>query len=1131
MNFIMQMVPNVKVKRRPLFLFLVEIKFMVVLLLIPLLTFTANSQSLSASKTFQKAQDAYRKSQLDEAVNNFGRAAQNWDSAGNQAKALKARFRQIKVVQLMRYRKVALFDSLWTKFNKKANTYQDGPSIHKIRAQYAKARQLIIQNEDLKAQQEAIGLLQKARKQLKQLKKTYYKDLVRIHINQGGASKTLKGTYGGHMQKAFQIANEKEVTNKETLARSYLSYGKFLKAQNLRDSTRQVLKKGLAYLKEEYAPYHFQAFNFYRLIGKQYGWELNLTKAKDYYDTAYHVLSQNGVLNSQEEAMLQIEFGYYEQNHKKRFHKALSHYQRAGKILSQKDDVKTGLAIRTYGALADMLKEFKRYEKALKYANKALKIWEKAENSMGLLPSKIQALTIKGFIYSGLENYQKAQQLRKEALNLVDKFPKPIPGISVSIYLSLGMDYIEMGKYDKAEHFIRKSKPLYWQLAGKNDPTVGHDVYYHLAEGHYRQNHFDSAFHFLEKAKNLNRVKGSNPLNQTSSGTNQVFDYRYAFEYASLKGKIHHKLYEKRNNISNLKASLAHFRLADTFYQALRQSVLVDEANQKISAYTRQIYPEGVAVSYDLHQKQDKAYKLDDDLFDQAYRFAEKNRAFALSGKMARLNLTDYGKLPDSLTNQIRQCKRQIKLYTDSLQKAQKQSKSIKFKNKRLFYLGKKDELYQTVKDQFPALYQSSFKQEITPSQELQARLAEKEANLVEYVIGDGKGYALVITPKNRKIIELTVSNNLAHDIQAFRKQSFDEPREFNAKLAHAFYEDLLKPLEPFLNAKKTVIIPDGAIGYLPFSLLLKEMPKNENYAQYPYLIRNYTFSYAPSATMWFTKKDEKNKEGIDHKSATRVAFSGFSPDFGRVGKNTSQLAKVKTRTDTLRDKFRQLPGAKLETTFSAKQWDGQKYMDQKATEARFKEIAPQSRIIHLATHGVIHDYNPAYSKLMFANGPNSGEDGALYNYEIYNMDLNADLAVLSACRTGYGKLMEGEGVMSLARGFKIAGCKNVLMTLWSVEDRAASELVKQFYQNLADGLAKETALRKAKLAYLEANPGVGANPYYWGGFVMMGSDVKVPEPDQSMAANWWLISIGGALFLVVLTISVLIRRTPKKRA
>jgi CHAT domain-containing protein len=215
----------------------------------------------------------------------------------------------------------------------------------------------------------------------------------------------------------------------------------------------------------------------------------------------------------------------------------------------------------------------------------------------------------------------------------------------------------------------------------------------------------------------------------------------------------------------------------------------------------------------------------------------------------------------------------------------------------------------------------------------------------------------------------------------------------------------------------------------------------------------------------------------------------------------------VNMRRDS--DELMPIPGAFDEVNGVHRVFGGKTLMRKRATEKRFKEIAGQYDILHLATHGIINNEYPMFSKLVFAPGKDSVNDGFLNTYEIYNMQINAPLVVLSACNTGYGKLHKGEGIISLSRGFFTAGAKSIVMTLWSIGDKTSSMLMHNFYTNLAANQNIGDAMQKAKLDYLEQTDEMKAHPYFWAGYIVLGNTEATFEPDKPKTWFYPWIIIG----------------------
>src|SRR6185503_10341695 len=185
-------------------------------------------------------------------------------------------------------------------------------------------------------------------------------------------------------------------------------------------------------------------------------------------------------------------------------------------------------------------------------------------------------------------------------------------------------------------------------------------------------------------------------------------------------------------------------------------------------------------------------------------------------------------------------------------------------------------------------------------------------------------------------------------------------------------------------------------------------------------------------------------------------------------------------------------------------------------------------RVVHFATHGLINNEHPELSGIVFSlfDQQGRGQDGFLRLHDIYNLHLPADLVVLSACSTGLGKDVRGEGLIGLTRGFMYAGASGVIASLWKVDDDATAELMKHFYEALFQkGMAPAAALRYAQLTLSQNKR--WQSPYYWAGFVIQGQYTeteKFTEPFPTRTQLALLCSLGGIL-LLILTVVVVRRR------
>jgi CHAT domain-containing protein len=280
-------------------------------------------------------------------------------------------------------------------------------------------------------------------------------------------------------------------------------------------------------------------------------------------------------------------------------------------------------------------------------------------------------------------------------------------------------------------------------------------------------------------------------------------------------------------------------------------------------------------------------------------------------------------------------------------------------------------------------------------------------------------------------------------------------------------YNVLIKPVDNFFAGEKLIIIPDEDIGYLSFDAFLSCKP-DSNHTDYEglrYLIEDYTFSYGFSSSLIFNP--DKTKLRIKDLYA-------FSPGYHENSGNSGL-------------KPEHLQGTAKEISSISSWFHCKEFPDEYATESNFKSLMKNSAVFHLAMHSYQVNDNSKNSYLLFETRNDTLEDGKLFNYEIELNRMNSPLVVLSACNTGTGTLYHGEGIMSLGRGFILAGAKSILKTLWDVNDDASSIIMTNFYKYLSRGREKDEALRLAKLAYLKASSSTYANPYYWAGYEIFG--------------------------------------------
>ena len=322
-------------------------------------------------------------------------------------------------------------------------------------------------------------------------------------------------------------------------------------------------------------------------------------------------------------------------------------------------------------------------------------------------------------------------------------------------------------------------------------------------------------------------------------------------------------------------------------------------------------------------------------------------------------------------------------------------------------------------------------------------------------------------------------------------------------------------------DQSELIIVPDGLLGYIPFDALLTAPVKDiKNSREYPYLLKDYQTSIAYSATLLKEMRDKKHRQTpIKQFLAVAPLFKNNHSDTLLLTSRFIDISENRNRLGPL--KFNIPEAQNLQNLL-----DGDVLTDTSATEDNFTKIAGDYQILHLSTHGKANDKTGDYSFLAFYELEDSIENEWLYNRELYELELNADMVVLSACETGIGELQRGEGIISLARGFSYAGAKSIITSLWSVNDKTTPELMNYFYTNLKDGMTKDKALREAKLSYINSttpNP----EPYFWAAFVPVG-DMQPIEFQQDRTIWLWmgLTSFGLIILFAIFKFNSFFRST-----
>ncbi len=360
---------------------------------------------------------------------------------------------------------------------------------------------------------------------------------------------------------------------------------------------------------------------------------------------------------------------------------------------------------------------------------------------------------------------------------------------------------------------------------------------------------------------------------------------------------------------------------------------------------------------------------------------------------------------------------------------------------------------------------------------ELQQEVLRDGEVLLQYALGDSSSTLWAVTSRSIEVYQLPVRSEIEAQIELLRFGLVNPGEAANSSSfrgpARRLYETLVGPAASVVSsASELIIVPDGALNYVPFEALLTSDEDGE-YQALPYLLRDAPLSYVQSASVLRQLRREPRVE------PTRELFAVGDPAFSDADEFGTLRGAVLARLPFTGEEV-----SSIASLFSP--GSTEVLLGEDATEDRVRAALENHRFrfVHFATHGLVNDDRPDFSALALAG---SGPDALLQASEIFNMPVQAELVVLSACETGLGQLIKGEGVVGLTRAFMYAGTPSVVVSLWSVSDESTSSLMKGLYRALVeDDAAKAQALRSAKLALLEDSS--TAHPFHWAPFVLIGN-------------------------------------------
>ena len=625
-------------------------------------------------------------------------------------------------------------------------------------------------------------------------------------------------------------------------------------------------------------------------------------------------------------------------------------------------------------------------------------------------------------------------------------------------YLNIGNCFSEMGNFDSAMFYYSMAE----ETAPGNPETAKS-----ISELYNKQNKYDEAIKALENSL-VSQFKLENPSKLYAD----LFTVKYnGFDFCKLLSEYYLNSYIESENELLLESSLKYAHIADTLIRSYRDATLIGANDIKMAKDYKELSNIAVHAAYLRSQEFDRLNAKNEML-----KFVSNSNAFKLNAQVYQSGLAE------SADNRQIDLLLKIRMLENKLMALEKSSDTDEKEEL-------KKELFDSRLEAFELSYELQqndlkhkddlFFKDIDIA-EIQSKLKKNEA-ICLYHFTEKALYAIFLDAKGIEIFDLGNRADIEENIRQYYKSIKTFSKNLNS-VSFQLYETLIEPFEKKLKSKeKLIIIQDGMLNQIPYEVLTDE--KGE------YLIEKISLVYNYSFYLWLKSRLAVPSEDY--------SFLGFAPVFSNEElQENNPVSYDRTfrdeNPDILNgDKLKPLPFSQLEVEairdlFVENDDAARIYIGKTASESNLKKAAKNYNILHIATHGYSSRSDPEFSGLFMHYEDESNDvtnDGFVYLGEIFTLVTEANLVVLSACKTGTGVIHEGEGVMALPRAFIFAGVPNLMVSLWKIHDEKTKNLMIDFYKELLSGKTYTEALRQAKLKMIKE----GESPLDWSGIVLIG--------------------------------------------
>ncbi len=765
------------------------------------------------------------------------------------------------------------------------------------------------------------------------------------------------------------------------------------------------------------------------------------------------------------------------------------------------------------------------YDLALQYYFKALQIFKELFGEKHTDVASTYFLI--GNANKNLEEYGLALEYYFKALEIYKELRGETHTDVAKSYIHIGKVYCKEKEYDLTLKYYFKALKIRKELFGEKHNYVAW-AYHAIGNCYSFKNEYHQALQYYQKGlaaclRNFNDTANiyTVPVIEDYLNWNVVLEILQAKAEIFADSNINLPGF---GNLEGLEEALRHYQACDTLISKVRRDINTKSDKIALGEKASKVYERGINVCLDLasgggaetrhalslhHHQQALSQQMK--YTDLAFYFSEKNKASVLLESLAAADARKFAGIPDLLLALEHKLSIDIVSYKQILAAGQDSLTRVNFQDKLFKENRSHDSLLLVFENSYPKYFELKYNQNPATVAEIQKQL-DSETAMISYFTGDSSITIFTLTSNNLEISTTPVEVNfdtLISDFCYYGLAYGTNPYRFAKTYKQTAYDLCLKLIPNNLdkNIKNLIIIPDAALGTIPFETLLTAKPGNKEWKDLPYLIKKYNVSYAYSANLFLHTFPQHPAK--DDESAPLNDWLALAPVFdntniaGTTIETQAMMDEIYAFVDDTistrgrlinEDYIRELPGTETEVNLIFDAFDKKNLSATLKTRSQANEEFVKSgelknyRYLHFATHGFVNIQKPELSGIFLAQDTLSAEDGILYTGEMYNLDLNSDLIVLSACETALGKITRGEGIIGLGRALMYAGTKNLMVSLWEVPDLSTSTLMTSFYNNMLDDGQQSnvlTYLRQAKLKMIDE--GTYAHPYYWSPFILIG--------------------------------------------